>query len=64
MHQGTLVVTEDSRISGMILGDVIVRAPARALVSGMVTGDVVVEPGASAVVTGMVSGRVSGEDMG
>ena len=61
MHRGTLVVTEDGTVSGMIDGDVIVRAPARAKVSGMVTGDVVVKPGAFAKISGMVTGRVTGD---
>ena len=61
MHDGTLVVSEDGKISGMITGDVVVRAPARVKVSGMVTGDVVVEPGAFAKVSGMVTGRVTGD---
>lgn len=61
MHQGTLIVTADGTVRGMIAGDVIVRAPARVVVSGMVAGDVVVEPGAFARVSGMVAGRVTGD---
>ena len=61
MHEGTLVVTQDGRVSGMVTGDVIVRARARAIISGMVSGDVTVEPGAFARISGMVTGRVTGD---
>lgn len=60
MQVGTVIVVEDGAVSGLVDGDVIVRAPARATVSGIVQGDVIVEPGAFAKVTGIVAGRVEG----
>jgi cytoskeletal protein CcmA (bactofilin family) len=58
MHNGDLVMDGDGRVSGMIAGDVIVRAGCDVRISGMVSGDVVIEQGASAWISGMVSGRI------
>ncbi len=58
MHSGDLVMDGDGRVSGMIAGDVIVRAGCDVRISGMIAGDVIIEEGASAWISGMVSGRI------
>ena len=58
MHCGDLVLNGDDRVSGMIAGNVIVKAGSDVRISGMIAGDVIVEPGATAWISGMVSGRI------
>ncbi|WP_230483133.1 hypothetical protein [Sphingomonas sp. Leaf21] len=58
MTAGSVQVTSDGVVDGMIGGDVIVASGIRAIVKGMVAGDVIVEAGAEVRITGMVAGRV------
>lgn len=58
MLAGSLEMTSDGTVRGMVGGDVIVASGVHATIKGMVAGDVIVERGASVRVTGMVSGRV------
>jgi cytoskeletal protein CcmA (bactofilin family) len=58
MHGGDLIMDGDGSVSGMIAGDVIVRAGCDVRISGMIAGDVIVEAGATAWISGMVSGRI------
>lgn len=58
MTAGSVEMTSDGTLRGMIGGDVIVAPGVHAIVKAMVAGDVVVECGASVRITGMVSGRV------
>jgi cytoskeletal protein CcmA (bactofilin family) len=61
MHRGDVIMDQDGRLSGMVAGDVIVRAGCDVRISGMVAGDVYVEEGARAWISGMVSGRIIGQ---
>ncbi len=58
MTAGSLEVTSDGRVRGMVGGDVTVASGVDATIRGMIAGDVIVEPGARVRITGMVSGRV------
>ena len=58
MTAGSLEITSDGTVRGMIGGDVIVASGVHATIKGMVAGDVIIEPGAMVWITGMVSGRV------
>ncbi len=58
MTAGSLEMTSDGTVRGMIGGDVLVASGVHATIKGMVAGDVIVERGASVRITGMVSGRV------
>lgn len=58
MTAGSLEVTSDGTVRGMVGGDVIVASGVDATIRGMIAGDVIVEPGARVRITGMVSGRV------
>ncbi|WP_322965127.1 hypothetical protein [Sphingomonas fuzhouensis] len=58
MTAGSVEVTSDGAVRGMVGGDVIVASGVRATIKAMVAGDVIVEPGAQVRITGMISGRV------
>ena len=58
MTAGSLEITSDGTVRGMIGGDVIVASGVHATIKGMVAGDVIIEPGAMVRITGIVSGRV------
>ena len=58
MTAGSVEVTSDGTVRGMVGGDVIVASGVDATIRGMIAGDVIVEPGARVRITGMVSGRV------
>lgn len=58
MTAGSLEMTTDGTVRGMVGGDVIVASGVHATIKGMVAGDVIVERGAFVRITGMVSGRV------
>lgn len=58
MTAGSLEMTTDGTVRGMVGGDVIVASGVHATIKGMVAGDVIVERGATVRITGMVSGRV------
>jgi hypothetical protein len=57
--EGSLTLTEDVLIEGVVIGDVVVSAPANLDVQGLVTGDLILEAGASARVHGRVKGLVT-----
>jgi len=58
MTAGSVAVTSDGTVRGMVGGDVVVAPGVHATIKGMIAGDVIVEPGARVRITGMVSGRV------
>lgn len=58
MTAGSLEITSDGTVRGMVGGDVIVASGVHATIKGMVAGDVIIEPGAMVRITGIVSGRV------
>jgi cytoskeletal protein CcmA (bactofilin family) len=58
MVENNLQVIVDTRLDGMIVGDVKVEAPAVFLLNGTVTGSVTVCAGARVEVRGMVGGDV------
>lgn len=53
-----VVIDADTDLSGMVNGDVTVRAGVLLRLTGMVKGDVILEAGARLEATGMVGGRV------
>lgn len=55
---GPLVIDEDTRLTGIVRGDVHVRAGCRLELKGIVSGDVLVEAGAILDPAGIVSGRM------
>jgi hypothetical protein len=57
--EASLTLNEDALIEGVVIGDVVVSAPASLDLHGLVTGDLVVEAGASVRVHGRVRGLVT-----
>lgn len=53
-----VTIEADTEVSGMVNGDVTVRAGVLLRLTGMVNGDVILDPGARLEATGMVNGRI------
>ncbi len=58
MVDGPFRLEEDTDISGMVTGNVIVPAGRRLEFSGLITGDLIVENGGYANVRGIIAGHV------
>ncbi len=56
--EGSIVLTENTEILGVVTGNVTVSGGARVIMDGMVMGDFVVLEGSSAEVTGTVAGYI------
>lgn len=54
--QGPVLINEDATIEGVVIGDVLIAAPAKVALKGLVTGDFIIEPCAAARVQGRVRG--------
>lgn len=58
MIADTLLVDRDTRLTGMVAGDVVVAPGCRLICDGMVSGDIILREGATLQMDGMVAGRI------
>jgi len=58
IRQGSLVITNDSFISGQQIGHVLLKSGAELFVKGIILGDLEIEEGAKCVIHGTVIGSI------